>query len=184
MHYAPCFNCDVKKAECLRRIELRAALAGLSVTSVKFRCDVRKAKFEPGQRVAFTWTLFDNGSEWHDDGLPLEFFGTVLREAGPKFVVQVDKGKDAGGEGVEASDVFKKNDQLLIKVRPAHMRALDDPARIICPTCYLVEGAAEDRCYANGYYSPSVCMSGAIVQARIGAHQTEPVSAEIPEGYF
>lgn len=113
--------------------------------------------FAPGQRIQFDWSLWEQ-MEYGGDELPMTFNGTVLRERGTKFVVQVDSGVDASGEGVEASEVFKKNDQLLVKVRPAHMRALDEPNRVVCATCYWVEGAAEDRCYKMTDWLPNGCI--------------------------
>lgn len=145
-YYAPCFHCEADKATCQRRNAVKAAIAGLGITSLKFACPDRRALFAAGQRVVFNWSLWESDG-YDPDPLPLSFTGTVLRERGPKFVVQVDAGQDASGEGIEASEVFKKNDQLLVKVKPADMRPLDEPSRRICTTCYWVEGAAEDRCY-------------------------------------
>ena len=157
-HYATCFNCATDKDTCERRIALKKALAGSAVTSVKFRCPERKAFFAPGQRVSFDWSMWENDGD-EESGLPLVFHGTVIRERGSKFVVQVDAGKDASGEGIEAAHVFKKNEALLIKVRPAHMAALDEPSKAVCLTCYQVEGVTEDRCYRSGfYYSPPGCI--------------------------
>lgn len=104
--------------------------------------------------------------------LHLTFTGTVIREKGTKFIVQVDTGKDISGEEIEASDVFKKNDALLIKVRPADMRPLNEPAKAVCPTCYQVEGQ-EDRCYrANGQvWVPNGC---------IKANEPAPKQEEYP----
>ena len=150
--YVNCFNCAVETAACPRRAEIRRALSGTHIYSVKFKCDSRQPMFSAGQRVVFHWTWWDDG-----DGYPVEFHATVLREVGSKFVVQVDRGQSSSDDGVMSEDVFRKNDQLLIKVRPSHMRALEEPPRRTCQTCYYVEGVAEDRCYASGYYSPVVC---------------------------
>lgn len=158
-HYSNCTNCAVDKSACRRRKELADALKGLSVYSLKFRCTDRQSMFSPGQRVVFDWVLWDSDG-YDSDALPLIFKGTVLCERGTKFVVQVDHGVDASGEGIEAKDVFKKNDQLLVKVRPAHMRPLDEPSKLICGTCYWVEGVAEDRCYQSGYgHIPVGCIN-------------------------
>lgn len=146
-HYATCFNCATDKATCARRTALQKALAGSGVTSVKFHCPERKALFAPGQRVSFDWSVWDSYG-YEESRVPLVFHGTVVRERGSKFVVQVDAGKDASGEEIEAADVFKKNEALLIKVRPANMTALDEPTKAVCLTCYQIEGQ-EDRCYRS-----------------------------------
>ncbi|MBP2508154.1 hypothetical protein J2855_001789 [Agrobacterium tumefaciens] len=167
-HYATCFNCAVDKVSCPRRLALQKALVGSNVTSIKFKCLDRKAHFSTGQRVSFDWTMWESDG-YDESSLPLVFHGTVIRERGSKFVVQVDAGKDASGEGIEASDVFKKNEALLIKVRPANMKALDEPSQTVCLTCYQIAGSAESRCYRSGsrcYRSgtdwvPNGCIGGA-----------------------
>ncbi|MDQ0132627.1 hypothetical protein J2T08_000528 [Neorhizobium galegae] len=157
-HYSTCTNCAVDKDMCPRRENLRKALKGSAVYSLKFKCPDRLPMFQPGQRVGFDWSLWD-ADDYDSSELPLTFSGTVLRERGTKFVIQVDSGPDTSGEGIQASDVFKKNDALLTKVRPAKMTALDEPARKVCLTCYHVEGQAEDRCYKSGTsWVPNGCI--------------------------
>lgn len=160
-HYTNCTNCAVDKSSCQKRLALREAIKGLHVYSLKFKCADRKPLFVPGQRVKFDWLLWDTDGYGGSESLPLTFHGTVLRERSPKFVVQVDRGVDASGENIEASEVFKKNDQLLVKVKPADMRPVDEPARQICGTCYWVEGVAEDRCYKMTDWLPNGCIDPA-----------------------
>lgn len=156
-HYATCTNCEVDKNSCQRRSDLRKALKGSGVYSLKFKCAERKAMFSTGQRVSFDWSLWD--SDGYDESeLPMRFHGTVIREHGAKFVVQVDSGKDASGEGIEASEVFKNKDSLITKVRPADLRPLDEPTRAVCSTCYTVEGHAKDRCYKQADWTPRGCI--------------------------
>lgn len=156
-HYATCFNCAVDKSACARRQALRKALAGNAITSLKFRCPERRPFFVSGQRVAFDWKSFES-DEYDTSVLHLTFAGTVIRERGAKFVVQVDSGKDIEDD-IEASEVFKKNDALLIKVRPADMRPLNEPAKAVCLTCYQIEGQ-DDRCYrsAGQVWIPKGCI--------------------------
>jgi hypothetical protein len=156
-HYATCVNCAVDTSSCQRRQNLRATLKGSGVYSLKFKCADRQKMFSTGQRVEFDWSLWE-ADEYDSSELPLVFHGTVIRERGAKFVVQVDGGKDVSGENLEACHVFTKNDQLIIKVRPANMRALDEPAKAVCTICYHVEGG-EDRCHQNGTdWMPKGCI--------------------------
>lgn len=166
-HYATCMNCAADKSACSRRSALREALKGQHVFSLKFRCADRASYFSAGQRVEFDWTLWDTDG-YDSYGLPVTFQGTVIRERGTRFVIQVDRGEDTSGEGINASEVFKKNDQLLVKVRPADMRPIDEPSRLICGTCYWVEGVAEDRCYQSGDYLPIGCID------RLAAREAKP----------
>lgn len=160
-YYATCFNCVNDRYTCPRLLAIREALKGSGVYTIKFKCPERRAFFSPGQRVAFDWKSFES-DEYDTSVLHLTFTGTVLREKGTKFVVQVDSGKDISGEEIEASDVFKKNDALLIKVRPADMRPLNEPAKSVCLTCYNVEGHPDNRCYKSGPdWIPSGCVMSA-----------------------
>lgn len=160
-HYAPCFNCAVDKPTCARRLALQKTLAGSHVTSIKFRCPDRKAHFTPGQRVAFDWKSWD--SDGYDEScIHLTFHGTVLQEKGSKFVVQVDAGKDASGEELEAKDIFTKNDAMIIKIRPADMLPLNEPPRSVCLICYQVEGMEEIRCHrtnSSPTWKPKGCIT-------------------------
>lgn len=156
-HYATCTNCAVDKSVCQKRANLREALKGQHVYSLKFKCTDRQPLFVSGQRVQFDWLLWDTDG-YDSESTPLTFHGTVLRERSPKFVVQVDHGVDASGEGIEASEIFKRNDQLLVKVKPADMRSLDESNRKVCATCYWVEGTAEDRCYKMSDWTPGGCI--------------------------
>lgn len=161
-NYATCFNCAVDKATCQRRADLRATLKGANVYTVKFKCADRQPMFSTGQRVEFDWSSWET-DDYDSSELPLVFHGTVICERGSKFIVQVDAGKDASGEEMEASDVFK-NENLLIKVRPANMRGIDEPSKAVCPTCYHIEGSAEARCYksAGQVWVPDGCLQPAM----------------------
>jgi hypothetical protein len=76
-HYATCFNCVNDKFTCQRRINLRDALKGSNVYSVKFKCPERRAFFTSGQRVAFDWKSFD--SDGYDEScLNLTFTGVQI----------------------------------------------------------------------------------------------------------
>ncbi len=134
-YYKPCRNCAADKADCLRRAEIAKAIAGLSVTVVNFRCTDRQPLFHSGHRIAFTWTLWEpSGGYEEDHGLGLVYRGTVIEEHGLRFIVRVDDGPSADGEKIEARDTFK-SDNLVIKVKPSDMRALDEPDRQLCPAC-------------------------------------------------
>lgn len=147
-YYHNCKNCAVDKAKCVRRAELKAALKGLSVTSVKFACPDRKQLFQRGDRVAFSWShwdfkrLDDYGEAIED---VLSFRATVVREVRTKFVLRVDQ--DAVPSTLddvfyEPSAVFK-NGGRAIKMMPQKLTLLDEPSRNICADCLVYEGEEE-----------------------------------------
>lgn len=168
MRYSTCFNCAVDASTCQVRQRISRGIKGLGLQSIKFRCDARQPMFREGQRVLFNWSLWEPGDdEWGASELPLIFKGTVIREIKTKFAVQVDSGTDASGEDIEAKTVFKNGESLLIKVRPADMKALEEPDNRVCQTCFWAEGRSEPRCYANDGYSspPAGCLEPPSVPA-------------------
>lgn len=149
-YYKPCKNCASDKASCHRRRDVAAAIAGLSVTVVNFRCGVRTQLFRPGQRVRFVWTLWERNDFGEDDDFGLIYHGTVIEESGLRFIVRVDDAPSVDGAKIAARDVFK-NDSLVIKVKPSDMKALDEPDRALCPACSAYAGE-EGRC--QGWEGP------------------------------
>ena len=122
---------------------MRSAISGLSVTSIKFKCEARQPRFTAGQRVRFGWTIYpdDEDSEVYET----TFDGTVIREkrGNLRFIVRVDQtGKYYD---FEPKYVFKSD---VISVRPDHMAALNEPRILFCPECFKYTGE-EGRCHAN-----------------------------------
>lgn len=149
-YYKPCKNCAVEKASCLRRMELRDCISGQHVTTINFRCDLRRPLFHAGQRVQFIWTYWESGDGDGDEGFGLIFHGTVIEENGLRFIVRVDDGPCASDAEMTARAVFK-NETLVIKVKPSDMTALDEPDRVLCPSCSAYEG---DDARCQGWEDP------------------------------
>ena len=148
-YYKPCKNCAVDKTTCSRRAEIAKAVSGLSVTVVNFRCADRMPMFRNGQRVSFNWTSWESGDgDYEDHGLGLIYHGTVIEEHGLRFIVRIDDASSADAEKIEARDTFRSKN-LVIKVKPADMRALDEPSRQLCPLCSAYDGES-DRCQGWG----------------------------------
>jgi hypothetical protein len=130
--YSTCINCATDKVACGRRNEVRAAIKGTGITSVKFRCADRKSMFHAGQRVAVTWTVGGDGYEL-DETWP----ATVIRESGNRFVLSVD---DVDSDEGTPARGYIRNEQLFVKVSPHRLQKLDEPDRKICEFCQLTPG--------------------------------------------
>lgn len=79
MIYRSCQGCAFAKARCEHRDTMRAALAGLDITSVRWRCKGRRPAFKIGEAVwALTVASISGGCD--DDGTP-------YRDHYPGFVV-------------------------------------------------------------------------------------------------
>lgn len=167
-YYHPCKNCAVDVVDCERRAELRKAIAGLHVTSIKFKCATREPLFRTGQRVKFYWSHWDQ-SDYDGSGVEnkLIFLGTVVAEEGSKFIVRVDDidGVSADGayEDMPPRSVFR-SDGLVVKVKPCDMGPLNEPDKKMCPNC-LAYSADEAKSRCQGFnvgawdvYHPHGCL--------------------------
>ena len=169
-YYHKCRNCAVDTSTCQRRQAIRSAIKGLGLTSIKFQCLDRKPLFRVGQRIEFDWAHYDESArDYYGEVVPddLKFRGTVASENEDKgtFVVQVDQ--DPVQSNIEFPDltytpnqVFK-NGGFAVRVKPASMRAIDEPDREICPDCLAYD--VGERCFMSEYCRPSsgaLCMGG------------------------
>lgn len=159
-YFAPCFNCAADKANCERRATMRKALKGTGITSAKFNCPDRQAKFRRGQRVEFDWRYWEPTDGY---GSSEEFFatfvGTIMREkpGNKRFSVRVDQNGEA--YDLKPREVF--NSPEFISVRPADMRALDEPDRAMCELCAAYVGDHADiaaKCERPPDYEWKGCM--------------------------
>lgn len=169
-YYHKCKNCAVDTSTCPRRQSIKSAIKGLGLTSIKFQCPERKPLFRVGQRVEFDWTFYDGDHRdlWGEsEGDNLVFAGTVASENEGRgtFVVVVDQSPVQSNidypDGQYTPDEVFKNGGFAVRVKPASMRAIDQPDRIICADC-LASGVG-DRCVKDEYCKPSkaaLCMGG------------------------
>ena len=148
----PCFNCQADKGSCLRRAEVLKGIKGLGISSAKFVCTERQSKFRPGQRVEFDWRYWEPIDDYGgSDEFHATFRGTIMREKpnNRRFSIRVDQeGEDYD---LSPSEVFKNPD--FTSVRPADIRAIDEPDRSICPNCAAYDDPADMErlgCWAQG----------------------------------
>lgn len=143
-YFAPCFNCAADKATCERRATMRKALKGTGITSAKFNCPDRQAKFRRGQRVAFDWRYYDSESGAYGtvEGYTATFVGTIMREkpGNRRFSIRVDQEDEA--YDVKPHEVLQN--PMFTSVRPDNIRALDEPDRAMCEQCAAYVGDDAD----------------------------------------
>lgn len=162
-YYKPCKNCAVDTATCPRRTEITKAISGLCVTVINFQCGDRQSLFHTGQRVKFNWISWEPDYEYGEPpGVRLVYHGTVIEDRRLRFIVRVDDGPSADDQKIFARDVFK-SDNLVIKVKPSDMKALDEPDRQLCPSCSAYPDE-DNRCQGWGTpgswdgYWPAGCL--------------------------
>ena len=151
-YYHPCKGCAIDPAGCDKRKNIKTALAGLSITSLKFKCAERKPLFYPGQRVSFSWAVCI-GQDHEGEGRyrKMRFNGTVICESSrpTKFTVRVDQ--DGDGYTEEPKNVFRNGGDV-VNVRAADLVLLGKPDCTFCPSCLQYEGET-GRCWdkSSGY---------------------------------
>jgi len=148
-YYRTCFNCLDRHTKCETREQIKRSLAGLSVTSIAFRCPDRKPVFTPGERAQVTWHVYPEDWAYEDGASPESWPATVVQEVGTKFVIKVD---DVESDcGTPARD-YVKNQNLYCKVSASKLTRLDEPFREFCAKCGEIGGDGFPGCHLiNGY---------------------------------
>ena len=146
-HFSTCLNCAADRSSCARLAEVRNAIRGVNITSIKFKCGDRQPMFRRGQRVSFYWRYYDEDGS--GEGCTTEFVGTVMREkpGNRRFSIRVDQ--DGEHYDLKPHDILKSAE--FISVRPADMRALDEPDAPMCQLCSAYNDDADRQrlCFAQ-----------------------------------
>jgi hypothetical protein len=136
--YLTCRNCGVDRNSCQRRAQIRAAVKGLGLTAIKFRCGDRRPMYRPGQRVEVTWKYCPE--DWsYEEGMSLETWpATVVQETKKGFLIVVDD--VLSGNDLPARE-YIKSDSLYCNVASGKLSPLDQPDRRTCEYCRSAENA-------------------------------------------
>ena len=129
-HYAPCLKCKFK-TNCDHRNKIQSAIAGLSVTSIKFKCAGRETVFQPGDRVEVKITISPAEVDWPPEST--SFNGTIIREAkGTRYIVRIDDGESIDGEHTSPDDL---NGNGYAKLAASKITSIDERRLTVCPIC-------------------------------------------------
>lgn len=133
MRYMTCIGCKLADTDCPFRRKLRDKIAGLGVTSIRWKCDGRVPAFKPGDAVwARTYSSDPDGYEDREDHFP----GHVVDTMQKRVLVFIPDGS-VGSDGV--SFVARKNGFCLLPYGRVTER--DAPAEKICQHCQQPESA-------------------------------------------
>ena len=155
MFYAPCHGCTIDKKTCSRRSQISQGIKGLGLTSIKFKCDDRKPKYNAGDRVLVRWCFVAEDIEDHygngDNLEAVDFKATIICETKPnRYHIRVDDGPDITTGNNLSPDHLHGNGHA--NVSASKLTKLDEPSIRVCPDCQFVEGKDSDsqKCHGNG----------------------------------
>lgn len=122
-----CVGCFYAADTCDRRNDLKAAIKGLAISSLRHRCSDRRSIYLRGEGVKVL-TVSDTDRGLDENGAVRDWFNaTIVKQDGKKVVVFV-------GDGVrgEASDMlFEAASQGFVKAPLSRIKRSDhEPARI------------------------------------------------------
>jgi hypothetical protein len=148
VNYRTCFGCKRAAAECERRQEVREAISGLGVTSIRFTCQAREPLFSPGDDVIVTWPMsFDGYGEAED----VPFMATVIGETrSGKYRIRVHPGPCLDDEeDIEAPQDLRSDGHA--RVSASRLRPAGGPRRRVCTTCGEIPGVTSDCLNGQSY---------------------------------
>lgn len=135
MMYRTCIGCVKASSPCEHRNFLREKLAGLSITSVKFKCGIRQPPFEPGDPVSVTLYVGER-PEWGEEFYEATWHAVIIRVNGSKAVAYIEpEALDESGE----YNFESKTGAGYVKRPISAFTKRDAPRHVVCPTCSGVD---------------------------------------------
>lgn len=123
--FRTCVGCHLHGLQCEARDGLKAALAGLSITSVKWRCKSRRPMFAPGDPV-WARTVADYGDETTRDDFP----ATIIRLLGTSALVFISQGSESRG-----GYIFETSGNGFCKLPLSRLFERDGAKETLCRYC-------------------------------------------------
>lgn len=125
--YRSCTGCIAQGQRCATRDALRKQIKGLGITSIKWRCDDRKPKYQVGDPV---WV--DTIADLSDADYREEFPGVVVDADGARPLVFIDPGSKSIDD---TPFVPGGNGSGFCKIPLSRIKARDGDRQAICRSC-------------------------------------------------
>lgn len=131
--YRTCVGCAKQGEPCEARDVLKGRLAGLGVTSIKWRCKDREARFQIGDPV-WASTVGDQ-NEVDDDGEPYRdhYPGHIIRDLGSTLLIYIEPG--APGRECQDDVPFSPRANGFCKIPLSRLEAREGDRETICKHC-------------------------------------------------
>lgn len=149
MIYRTCQGCLFEHEVCAAKEAVRKKLAGIGVTSLKWRCKVRRHRFEIGDPV---WALTVESKSEYDDYGELyrdHFPAHVIRHCGSKALVFIQP----GAKGRSGDDGEFQSETGFCKLPISRLSKREGQRENVCKGCERPESMG----HAKGYS----CQDGA-----------------------
>lgn len=138
--YRTCRGCAYDSPNCDHRIAMKAALKGLGVTSIAWRCKARDDRYQPGDPIWCDTVCDYNARPEADRDEPARdwYPGVAIRNAGTKVIVYIARG--AEGQYLGADYPFAPKDGSehgFCKIPLGRVRERDATPDFPCSDCEL-----------------------------------------------
>lgn len=140
-YYATCAGCEFT-ADCEKRRAIQKSIKGVGITSLKFRCDLRRDKFVAGQAVWFDLVASIETTDCGGSYISRDSFsGYVVEQLGNKVVGFVKPGTIGGNEGFPFEPI--NNGVGFVKVPLHRVIHRDAPSVDMkrCEVCWAIPSA-------------------------------------------
>lgn len=98
MVYRTCFGCIHGSGSCQIRDEVKAKVAGLGVTSLKWKCKWKRLAFQPGDAVFVETIGYEPDYTADEDAYISKWPATVIQSKGSKLICFIEPGTLDDGE--------------------------------------------------------------------------------------
>lgn len=147
-YYYPCKNCQTVNINCSHLKKIKAAVAGLSLTSIKFKCSARIPMFSTGDRVKVLLTITSPES---DEGFEkVEFRATIIDECSKNawYFIKIDNGPSMDDDDHIVPDCLYGNGYATAPL--SRLDKICEPRATVCAICSGTSISGYISCYGVG----------------------------------
>lgn len=146
MNYGTCKGCIFEKSDCEERRTIKAAVIGLRITSIKWKCHRRQPAFTKGQPV--TVTMIERGGSGDGGDSLHDFDAYVISMKGRRVHAYVP----VANQFIEEPGDFDFHSNGFVTLSMDHIRPREGVEEPICDDCrktHRLEGHADYCRHAN-----------------------------------
>lgn len=153
MRYQTCVGCVHGKGACQERDRIKAAVTGLSITSMKFRCKHKRLEFRPGDPVLIRLIQSSVEDSYYGEGpSAADYKGHVVRNDGSKLLCFIEP--QTVSECGEYQ--FEPKSNGFAKVPRSRVTRREGIREGVCKSCRrLISRGHESECWSVHSFNPN-----------------------------